>query len=364
LENVVSQRLPWNGRRVLLTGHTGFKGAWLTLWLRELGAEIHGYSLAPPTEPNLFEIARVGTALTSDTRADIRDLSSLGETLRRVCPEVVLHLAAQPLVRLSYVIPAETFDVNVMGTVNLLQAIQQAPSVRAAIIVTTDKCYENDGGGRPFRETDPVGGHDPYSASKACAEIAVSSFRSSAGAIGVGNSGAAIASVRAGNVVGGGDWAPNRLVPDCIRAFAGGVPVLLRYPRAIRPWLHVLEPLAGYITLAERLLQLDSVRYATAFNFGPGHDNDADVLHVAESVARLWGNEARVEIDDGPHPPEEPILRLDTAKAHTMLSWEARWDIAHTLERTVEWYRAWHSGQDVRPVMARQLAEFMTAAGQ
>lgn len=364
MESVVSTVRNWSGRRVFVTGHTGFKGSWLTFWLRELGAEIHGYSLAPPTDPSLFEIARVGTALSSDTRADIRDRATLGETLRRVRPEVVFHLAAQPLVRLSYSIPAETFEVNVMGTVNLLQAIQHIPSVRAAVIITSDKCYENEDCGRPFRETDPVGGHDPYSASKACAEIVVSSFRSSAGAIGDGNSTIAIASARAGNVVGGGDWASNRLVPDCVRAFTGGAPVSLRYPRAVRPWQHVLEPLTGYITLAERLLEPDSTRYATAFNFGPDADNDANVLHVAQSVARLWGGNARVETEEGQHPPEDRVLRLDSTKARTLLGWNARWNIAHTLERTVQWYRAWNSGRDVRQVMKHQLADFTATAGK
>lgn len=351
----------WLGRRVFVTGHTGFKGSWLTLWLRELGAEIHGYALNPPTDPNLFGAAKIGSVVASDTRADIRDIVTLRDALFRAKPDVVFHLAAQPLVRLSYGIPAETFDVNVMGTANVLQAVCDVPSVRAAVIVTTDKCYENRGEGRPYRETDPMGGADPYSASKACAEIVVSSFRSSAVAIEGDNTAIRIASARAGNVVGGGDWSPDRLVPDCIRSFIGGESVKLRYPRAVRPWLHVLEPLGGYIALAERLLQAGSERYAAAFNFGPRPENDANVLQVAQIVARSWGGGARVETIDGTHLPEAMTLRLDTSKARELLAWQARWDLAHTLERTVEWYKAWHAGRDVRPVMARQLADFVGA---
>src|SRR5690348_12712299 len=246
MESVVTQRNFWNGRHVLITGHTGFKGAWLSLWLREKGAKVFGYSLAPPTDPNLFEIAKIGEMISGDTRADIRDLSALGETLRTAQPEIVFHMAAQSLVGLSYEIPVETFNVNVMGTVNLLQAVRRVPSVRAAVIVTSDKCYENLGTGQSYRETDPMGGADPYSASKGCAEIVVASFRASAAALGPKGSDIAIASARSGNVVGGGDWSLDRLVPDCIRSFVAGIPVKLRNPEAVRPWLHVLEPLSGY----------------------------------------------------------------------------------------------------------------------
>jgi len=364
LEGVVKIANSWSGRRVLITGHTGFKGAWLALWLREMGAAVHGYSLDPPTEPNLFDTAKIGAVMLSDTRSDIRDLPALEKALRRVQPDIVFHLAAQSLVRLSYAVPIETFDVNVMGTAHLLQAIRHVPSVRAVVIVTSDKCYENLGGGQPYRETDPMGGYDPYSASKGCAEIVITSFRASATALGSQGSEIAIASARSGNVVGGGDWSPDRLVPDCIRSFVGGVPVKLRYPQAVRPWLHVFEPLAGYIKLAERLVEANSEQYATAFNFGPGLDNDANVLQVAQTVARLWGKQAVVEVVDGPHPPEAATLRLDATKARTLLGWAARWDLSQTLERSVEWYRAWESGRDVRPLMARQLADFEAATGK
>ena len=354
----------WSGRRVLITGHTGFKGAWLSLWLREKGAKVFGYSLDPPTDPSLFEIAKIGKIMSGDTRADICDLSALEDALRRARPEIVFHLAAQSLVRLSYALPVETFSANVMGTVHLLQAIRRVRSVRAAVIVTSDKCYENLGTGQSYRETDPMGGADPYSASKGCAEIVVTSFRTSAAALGAEGSDIGIASARSGNVVGGGDWSPDRLVPDCIRSFVAGVPVKLRNPEAVRPWLHVLEPLAGYMLLAERLVDANSDRYATAFNFGPGTDNDANVLHVAQSVAQLWGNQAHVEVIEGAHLPEAATLRLDATKASQLLNWQAHWDITQALERAVEWYKVWQAGRDVQSIMTRQLADFAAAAGK
>jgi CDP-glucose 4,6-dehydratase len=309
-------------------------------------------------------VAKIGEMISGDTRADIRDFSTLENALRQARPEIVFHMAAQSLVRLSYAIPIETFDVNVMGTAHLLQAMRRVPSVRAAVIVTSDKCYENLGGSKVYRETDPMGGHDPYSASKGCAEIVVTSFRASAAAFGTHGSDIAIASARSGNVVGGGDWSPDRLVPDCIRAFAVGTSVKLRNPEAVRPWLHVLEPLAGYMSLAERLVDANSDKFATAFNFGPGADNDANVLQVARAVARLWGATAGIEVESGPHPPEAKSLRLDATRASTLLGWAARWDLTQTLERAVEWYKTWQSGQDVRPLMRRQLADFASAAGK
>lgn len=348
----------WRGRRVLITGHTGFKGAWLSFWLREEGAEVFGYSLDPPTEPNLFRAAGIGKVITSDIRADIRDPSALGDALSRVRPEIVFHLAAQSIVRLSYSIPAETFSVNVMGTAHLLDAVLQAPSVRAAVIVTSDKCYENAGCAKPYRETDPMGGSDPYSASKGCAELVVASLRASASALGPRGSDVAIASVRSGNVVGGGDWSPDRLVPDCIRAFVAGLPVKLRNPDAVRPWLHVLEPLAGYLDIGQRLLGADSARYATAFNFGPAAANDANVLRVAQTVADLWSEGARVEIVGGANLPEAATLHLDSTKALQMLGWKSRWNLTETLERAVEWYKAWQQGRDLRQLMTRQLGDF------
>jgi len=352
----------WRGRRVMITGHTGFKGAWLSLWLREKGAEVFGYSRDPPTKPNLYDAAKIADVLSEDNRADIRDPSALQQALERARPEIVFHLAAQSIVRLSYAVPVETFGVNVMGTANLLQAIRHVPSIRAAIIVTSDKCYENLGGGQPYRETDAMGGSDPYSASKGCAELVVTSFRTSAAALDPQESSPAIASVRSGNVVGGGDWSPDRLIPDCIRSFAAGFPVQLRNPKAVRPWLHVFEPLAGYILVAERLLEGRAQDHATAFNFGPAPENDANVLQVAQMVAQLWGGGARVEVTGEPNPPEAALLRLDSTKASQVLGWKPRWSFSETLERTVHWYKAWQAGHDVRQLMTRQLADFAVAA--
>ena len=286
------------------------QGGWLELLAARQGAEVFGYALDPPTEPSLFDVARIGSVVAADVRADIRDPSALRDALSRARPEIVFHLAAQSIVRLSYSIPVETFSVNVMGTAHVLDAIRQAPSVRAAVIVTSDKCYENAGEGQPYRETDPMGGSDPYSASKGCAELVVGSFRASAAAL-APHSNFAVASVRSGNVVGGGDWSPDRLVPDCIRAFVVGAPVKLRNPDAVRPWLHVLEPLAGYLEVAQRLLGPNSARYATAFNFGPHAANDAKVLWVAQTVAGLWGGDACVEIVGGTSLPEAAMLRLE-----------------------------------------------------
>jgi len=360
----VTAEKSWSGRRVLITGHTGFKGAWLSFWLREKGAEVFGYSLDPPTDPNLFEIAKISDVMSGDTRADIRDLSMLEEAFRRAQPEIVFHLAAQSIVRLSYALPLETFSVNVMGTAHLLEVMRRVPSVRAAIIVTSDKCYGNLGGGRAYRETDPMGGHDPYSASKGCAELVVDAFRASGPALRPQGSDVAIASVRSGNVVGGGDWSSDRLVPDCVRSFVAGIPVKLRNPEAVRPWLHVLEPLAGYISLAERLLKANADQYKTAFNFGPATDNQMNVLQVAQMVAQLWGDDVRVEIIGGPNPPEASTLRLDSTKASQFLGWRTRWNFSEALGRTVQWYKAWQTGHDMRQLMTRQLADFAAAAAE
>lgn len=350
----------WRGRKVLVTGHTGFKGAWLAFWLRELGAEVHGFALDPPTDPNLFDLAQIRTVMTSDTRGDVRKIDELHHTLMRFRPEIVFHLAAQSLVRLSYAAPVETFDVNVMGTVSLLTAIRKVPSIGAVVVVTTDKCYENNGAGLAYCETDPLGGADPYSASKACAEIVTASFRTSNRALADGYVDALIASVRSGNVIGGGDWSSDRLVPDCIRSFMAQKPVVLRYPHAVRPWLHVLEPLAGYLTLAERLMQPGAQRYAEAFNFGPRPENEADVITVAQAAAVSWGSGAYIETTDGSHLPESAALRLDATKARKMLDWDTRWNLQQSIENTVQWYRAWHEGRNVQQLMARQLADFST----
>ena len=348
------------GRTVLLTGHTGFKGGWLALWLADLGVHIHGYALSPPTKPNIFEVAGVAQVLESDTRADLADLGALNATLDQVRPEVVFHLAAQPLVGEGYRNPLGTMATNVMGTANLLESIRSVDSVRAVVVVATDKVYENRELGHAFGEQDPLGGNDPYGASKAAAEIVVAGYRSSY--YGIGRHPARIASARAGNVIGGGDWAADRLVPGCLRAFAEGEPVRLRRPGAVRPWQHVLGPLSGYLALASRLLGDGGDRYSRAWNFGPNAGDEASVGEVAQRVATLWGDGAQVE--GGAHPTwdEAGLLRLDSTLARSELGWAPRWSLQQSLERTVAWQRAWQRGDDMRAVCREQIASYVRPA--
>jgi CDP-glucose 4,6-dehydratase len=351
----------WRGRSVLVTGHTGFKGGWLALWLHRLGAEVHGYALNPPTEPSLFEAARVESVLSSDQRADLADLEALTSTFRIVRPELVFHLAAQPLVRESYRDPLGTLGTNVMGTARVLEAARATGTARAIVLVTTDKVYQNrEERDYAYREPDALGGHDPYSASKAAAEIVAASFRASF--FGAGGDAARVATARAGNVIGGADWATDRLVPDCLRAFERGEAVRLRFPDAVRPWQHVLEPLSGYLRLAERLLGRDGTKYADAWNFGPDETGDATVGQVADLAARLWGNGARVEhapAADNPH--EAGFLRLDSTRARKQLDWHPRWRLTQALEHTVAWHRAWTQRADMLAFSNEQLAAYEMA---
>lgn len=346
----------YRGKRVLVTGHTGFKGAWLTLWLLEMGAEVQGFSLEPPTEPSLFADLELATRMCHEI-GDIRDASALTRCFKTFRPEVVFHLAAQPLVRLSYQEPAETFATNVMGTVYLLEAARSSDSVRQVVVITSDKCYENREWVHGYREIDPMGGHDPYSASKGCAELVVSSWRNSffhEGQI-------SIASARAGNVIGGGDWALDRLVPDCARAVSTGKTIVIRNPLATRPWQHVLEPLSGYLWLACEM-ERDSVRFAEGWNFGPGGE---DVLTVEEVVSRLiryWGQgKYEVYSDGGPH--EAKLLRLDIGKAQTLLNWHPVYDAGTAIQKTVDWYR---TRKESLPMIAeytkKQLNEYIERA--
>ena len=346
-------------RVVLLTGHTGFKGGWLALWLAELGARVHGYALEPPTQPNVFEVAHVSQVLASDTRADLADLAALTATLDRVRPEVVFHLAAQPLVAEGYRDPLGTMATNVMGTANVLEAIRAVDSVRAVVVVATDKVYENRELGHAFTEQDPLGGNDPYGASKAAAEVVVSSFRSSY--FGNGHHPARIASARAGNVIGGGDWANDRLVPDCMRAFAAGQPLRLRQPDAVRPWQHVLGPLSGYLTLAARLLGDGGDQFTRAWNFGPDAGDDATVGEVAQRVATLWGGGAQVERGAPSTWSEVGLLRLDSTQARSELGWAPRWSLQQALEHTVAWQQAWRRGDDMQAVCREQIATYIRA---
>lgn len=342
----------WRGKRVLVTGHTGFKGSWLSLWLQRLGANVVGYSLAPPTEPSLFTIANIAQGMTS-IEGDIRDLAKLQAVMDEHRPEVVLHLAAQPLVRYSYKNPIETYATNVMGTANVLEAIRITGGVRAAVMITTDKCYENNEWVWGYREQDRLGGHDPYSNSKACAELVTAAYRNSYFSQGS----VAIASARAGNVIGGGDWALDRLIPDMVRAFSEGQSVQIRNPNAIRPWQHVLEPISGYLSLAEHLWN-DGTTYADGWNFGPNDEDAKPVSWIVENLSKLWGDNASWQTDDGVHPHEATYLKLDCSKAKQQLGWKPQLTLFTALEWTVEVYKAHLQDADLNALMADQLERF------
>ena len=347
----------WTGKKVLVTGHTGFKGSWLCLWLQSLGAEVTGYSLKPPTNPNLFEVADVGSGMTS-VIGDIRDLARLQSVFAEVKPEIVFHLAAQPLVRASYVDPVETYSTNVLGTVHLLEAVRNTSSVRAVVNVTSDKCYENREWVWGYREHEPMGGHDPYSNSKGCAELVTSSFRNSFfNPERHSSHGVALASARAGNVIGGGDWAADRLIPDILRAIGKGEPVVIRNPDSIRPWQHVLEPLSGYLQLAEKLY-VEGARYGEGWNFGPNDEDAKPVSWIVGNLTKSWGEGASWKLDDSEHPHEAHYLKLDCSKAKMDLGWHPRWSLSHSLEKIIEWHRAWHAGEDMRQVTLGQIEQF------
>lgn len=332
----------WKGRQVFLTGHTGFKGAWLALWLQKVGASVTAFSLAPPTQPNLFEAAQVTRGITS-IHGDIRDYDALGTALRDSGASIVFHLAAQAIVADGYRFARDTFATNVTGTLNLLDAMRECPTVEAAVFVTSDKCYVPSTAGAPLRESDPLGGKDPYSASKSCAEIVTASWRESFFNT---DESPRIATARAGNVIGGGDWAAHRLLPDIVRAFHARQTLSLRMPGAVRPWQHVLEALAGYLLLAERLCGREGARFAQAWNFGPADTDHLTVGEVAERCARLWGDNARVEVAKTNFQKETETLRLDAGHARLTLGWNPRWNAEEALRRTLDWYRAWHRDTD------------------
>lgn len=328
----------WKGRSVFLTGHTGFKGSWLALWLQMLGAKVTGLALDPPSTPSLFEQANVSDGMRS-IRADIRDERAVADALATAEAEVVLHLAAQSLVRRSYANPVETYSTNVVGTACVLEAVRRTKGVRAVVVVTSDKCYENREWVWGYRESDVLGGHDPYSSSKACTELVASAYRDSYfHPSAFAEHGVAIASARAGNVIGGGDWAEDRLLPDLVRGFSKGERVSIRNPMAIRPWQHVLEPLAGYLELAERLCVHGSA-FGEAWNFGPTDSDARSVAWVADYVASAWGGAAEWRQDPGAHPHEARTLLLDCTKAVTRLSWRPRWAVTEALDHTLAWYR-------------------------
>ncbi|MBE0675034.1 MAG: CDP-glucose 4,6-dehydratase [Bacteroidales bacterium] len=347
----------YSGRRVFLTGHTGFKGSWLSLLLNWLGADVYGYALKPNTKPNLYNLLRLDEYVHSYID-DIRNYKQFHAKLKEASPEVVIHLAAQPLVRVSYRNPRETYEVNVMGTVNLLEAVRQVDSVKVVLIITSDKCYENREWIWGYRENDPLGGYDPYSNSKACSELVTSAYRSSYFNFkNDTNSRVYLASARAGNIIGGGDWSTDRIIPDCVRAVMTDTKVMLRSPNAIRPWQHVLEPLSGYLMLAERLFN-EGHPYAQGWNFGPNDDDIRNVEWVVKSFYNLWGKGAHYEIDSNAQPHEANYLKLDCSKAKANLGWNPKWKIDKTMDSVVEWYRSWYEHKDLRIVSIKQLCDY------
>ncbi len=355
--NPTAQTEVWRGKRVFLTGHTGFKGGWLALWLATKGATVRGYGLDPSTSPSLFTEARIGS-LIEDLRGDIRDGQQLDKAITEFAPDVVFHMAAQPLVRYSYQDPIGTFETNVIGTARVLDAVRRTPSVRAVVSVTTDKCYENKEWLWGYRETDPLGGYDPYSSSKACAEIVSAAYRQSYFPVTqLAEHRCGVATARAGNVIGGGDWSTDRLIPDLVRGFVEGKPALIRRPDAIRPWQHVLEPLHGYMLLAEKLLTVDP-RYATAFNFGPGDDDAQTVGWIVEKMVRFWGDDASWASDPEPGVHEAGYLKLDASRARAELGWKPRLHLQSALQWLVSWYKAQAAGSDMQAQTLAQIAAY------
>ncbi len=351
----------WKNRKVFITGHTGFKGSWLCLLLRTLGAKVSGYARKPPTKPSLFEIAKVGS-LTKTIIADIRDLEMLKKTAKDAAPEIVIHLAAQALVRQSYTYPLETFSTNIMGSVHILEAVRNCPSVRAVINVTTDKCYENKEWVWSYRESDRLGGFDPYSSSKACAEMVTAAYRNSffhpeeyqkTHRV-------AIATARAGNVIGGGDWAKDRLVPDCIRSAMKKETLLIRNPDAVRPWQHVLEPLTGYLILAETLYAKGPI-FGESWNFGPNPEDTRPVGWMAKTISDHFGTSLTFSRASKTKPLHEAsILRLDSAKAHLRLGWHPKWNLEKSMDRTVTWYKAFRDARNMRNICHQQIEEHLS----
>lgn len=346
----------WHGKRVFLTGHTGFKGGWLSLWLQSMGAEVHGYALAPPTEPNFFSVADVEKAVTSSIIADICDYEMLLASLQATQPDIVFHLAAQPLVIHGYQNPLETFRTNIMGTVHLLEAARATRKVKAVVNITSDKCYKDNERRQGYRENEPMGGRDPYSSSKGCSELVTAAYRESF----LRTSGIAIATARAGNVIGGGDWAMDRLLPDFLRAIDSGSALTIRSPNAIRPWQHVLEPLFGYLTLAEKLYT-QGPAYSEPWNFGPAIDDsktvDWIIRHLASKIPGLIWN-----YDALPQSHEALFLRLDSRKSRTRLKWRPRWTLPTALNRTLEWHHAWKAGQDMNAITLAQIDQYLNTS--
>jgi CDP-glucose 4,6-dehydratase len=358
MEDLGMNRSFWEGKKVFVTGNTGFKGSWLSLWLLSMGAQVSGYALEPFGEHYLFNLCGL-TQMMSTCFNDIAALSLLQQTMQAVEPEIVFHLAAQPLVRASYQEPVLTYQTNVLGTVHLLEASRNCPSVKAVVIVTTDKCYDNQEWVWGYRENEPLGGYDPYSSSKACAELVTAAYRSSFfPPEEYSRHGVAIATARAGNVIGGGDWAEGRLLPDIMRSFLAAQPIVIRNPKSIRPWQHVLEPLAGYLTLAEKLYQEGPV-YGEAWNFGPADQDCRTVEWIVNYFCELWGDGAIYTVDSQRQPHEAQYLKLDCSKAKTRLKWQPRWNLETALGKTVEWYKEHLNKSDINRVCLRQIDEYV-----
>ena len=343
----------WQGKRVFLTGHTGFKGSWLSLWLASLGAEVKGYALNPPTSPSLFNEAKVSSIIDSQI-GDIRDQNTLHESMVEFDPDILIHMAAQPLVRYSYEAPIETYEVNVIGTAKVLEVARSCPNLKAIVSITTDKCYENDGRSEGYKEDDPMGGYDPYSSSKGCAELVTSAYRRSF----LQEQGVGLASVRAGNVIGGGDWADDRLIPDILRSFEKSEPVVIRNPKSTRPWQHVLEPLSGYLVLAQKIYN-DQNKYSEGWNFGPNEQDVKPVDWILNRMIGKWPNSSW-ELDSSSNPHEANFLKLDISKSEFKLGWKPVWELSHTLEKIIDWHQAWLNKEDMQTVCLSEIEAYMT----
>ncbi len=347
----------WKGKRVFLTGHTGFKGSWLALWLHSLGAIVKGYALNPPTDPSLFNEAKIDSIIDSQI-GDIRDQDLLHESITTFNPDILIHMAAQPLVRYSYNAPIETYEVNVIGTAKVLEAARSCSNLKAIINITTDKCYENDERSEGYKESDPMGGHDPYSSSKGCAELVASAYRRSF----LQDQGIGLASVRAGNVIGGGDWADDRLIPDILRSFEKNEPVVIRNPKATRPWQHVLEPLSGYLVLAQKLYE-NQEEYAEGWNFGPNEKDVKPVDWILNKMISKWPDSSW-KLDQNFNPHEAGFLKLDISKAESKLVWKPVWGLSKVLERIIIWQKAWLNKEDMRAICLEEIEEYMRDIGK
>jgi len=341
----------WQGKRVFLTGHTGFKGSWLSLWLVSLGASVKGYALNPNTTPSLFNEAKVGRVIDSQI-GDIRDQEALHESMTTFNPDVLIHMAAQPLVRYSYDSPIETYEVNVIGTAKVLEVARNCAKLKAIVNITTDKCYENDERSQGYKENDPMGGHDPYSSSKGCAELVTLAYRRSF----LQDQGVSLASVRAGNVIGGGDWADDRLIPDILRSFEKNKPVVIRNPKATRPWQHVLEPLSGYLVLAQKMYN-NHKEYAEGWNFGPREEDVKPVDWILDKMISKWPDSSW-ELDQNSNPHEADFLKLDISKAESKLGWKPVWELSHTIDKIISWHKAWLYKEDMQAVCLAEIEEY------